>query len=53
MADERVPMVNHVLPLRPGVRAVLVLPETLTAEDAKRVTEFVAALALPEEADRG
>jgi hypothetical protein len=48
------PMVPYDLPLRPGLRVRLVLPEILTQADAKRITAFVTSLAfdqadIPEE----
>ena len=39
------PMVPYDLPLRPGLRVRLVLPEMLTQADAKRVAAFVNSLA--------
>jgi hypothetical protein len=47
-------MVPYDLPLRPGLRVRLVLPEILTQADAKRITAFVTSLAfdqaeIPEE----
>ena len=39
------PMVPYDLPLRPGLRCRLVLPEMLTQADAKRVAAFVNSLA--------
>jgi hypothetical protein len=38
-------MVPYDLPLRPGLRVRLVLPEMLTQADAKRITAFVTSLA--------
>jgi hypothetical protein len=38
-------MVPYDLPLRPGLRVRLVLPEILTQADAKRITAFVTSLA--------
>jgi hypothetical protein len=37
--------VAYDLPLRPGLRVRLVLPEILTQADAKRITAFVTSLA--------
>lgn len=44
-----VDMVTYPLPIRPGVQGRLVLPENLTAKEAKRVANFVAALAFDEQ----
>lgn len=41
-------MIPHVFPLRPGLRAHLVLPVDLTREDAERIAGFVASLAFAE-----
>ena len=37
-------MVTYPLPLRPGVKATLILPEDLTESEAARVSQFVKAL---------
>jgi len=42
-------MIDHTLPLRPGVYARLALPENLTTKDAKRVAAFVTSLAFEEQ----
>jgi len=42
-------MVPYDLPLRPGLRVRLVLPEILTRADAKRITAFVTSLAFDQE----
>lgn len=42
-------MVTYPLPIRPGVQGRLVLPEDLTAKEAKRVANFVSALAFDEQ----
>ncbi len=39
------PMVPYDLPLRPGLRVRLVLPEVLTRADAERIAAFVSSLA--------
>jgi hypothetical protein len=39
------PMVPYDLPLRPGLRVRLVLPEVLTRADADRIAAFVGSLA--------
>jgi hypothetical protein len=39
------PMVPYDLPLRPGLRVRLVLPEVLTRADASRIAAFVSSLA--------
>ncbi len=38
-------MVTYPLPLRPGVKATLVLPENLATAEAHRIAAFVAAIA--------
>jgi hypothetical protein len=43
-------MVPYDLPLRPGLRVRLVLPEILTRADADRIAAFVASLAFEEDA---
>jgi hypothetical protein len=45
VASPAVAMVPYDLPLRPGLRVRLVLPEILTQADAKRITAFVTSLA--------
>jgi hypothetical protein len=42
-------MVTYPLPIRPGVQGRLVLPEDLTAKEAKRIANFVSALAFDEQ----
>lgn len=42
-------MVPYDLPLRPGLRVRLVLPEMLTQADAKRIAAFVNSLAFDQE----
>lgn len=42
-------MITYPLPLRPGVQARLVLPENLSRNEAKRVVNFVNALAFDEQ----
>jgi hypothetical protein len=42
-------MIAYPFPLRPGVQARLVLPEDLTRNEAKRVMNFVGALAFDEQ----
>ena len=42
-------MVTYPLPIRPGVQGRLVLPEDLTAKEAKRIANFVSALAFEEQ----
>jgi hypothetical protein len=43
------PMVPYDLPLRPGLRVRLVLPEALTKADATRIAAFVNSLAFADE----
>ena len=45
------PMVPYELPLRPGLRVRLVLPEVLTRADADRIAAFVASLAFDQADD--
>jgi hypothetical protein len=42
-------MITYPLPLRPGMQARLVLPEDLSRNEAKRITNFVSALAFDEQ----
>lgn len=42
-------MVTYPLPIRPGVQGRLVLPEDLTAREARRIANFVSALAFDEQ----
>jgi hypothetical protein len=42
-------MISYPLPLRPGLQARLLLPEDLTRNEAKRVMNFVNALAFDEQ----
>lgn len=44
-----VTMIRYPLPIRVGVQGMLVVPEDLTAREAKRVSAFVAALAYDEQ----
>jgi hypothetical protein len=39
------PLIEHQLPLRPGIRAHLTLPEDLSEKEAMRVARFVQSLA--------
>jgi hypothetical protein len=39
----RTPFIEYQLPLRPGVRTHLTLPEDFTTTEAKRVARFVEA----------
>jgi hypothetical protein len=45
----RIPLIEYQLALRPGVRALLTLPEILTEKEAQRVVRFVEGLAVAEE----
>jgi hypothetical protein len=45
----RTPFIEYQLPLRPGVRAHLTLPEDFTATEAKRVGRFVESLAFSDQ----
>lgn len=45
-------MVPYDLPLRPGLRVRLVLPEVLTRADADRISAFVSSLAFDENAEQ-
>jgi hypothetical protein len=48
------PMVPYDLPLRPGLRVRLVLPEVLTRADAERIAAFVSSLAFDQvDQDKG
>jgi hypothetical protein len=49
----RTPFIEYQLPLRPGVRAHLTLPEDLTATEAKRVARFVESLAFADQSSGG
>jgi hypothetical protein len=42
-------LIEYPLPLRPGVRALLALPEDLSETEAKRVARFVESLAFAEQ----
>jgi hypothetical protein len=42
-------MVTYPLPIRPGLQGRLVLPDDLTAKEAKRIANFVSALAFDEQ----
>ena len=42
-------LIEYPFPLRPGVRAVLTLPEDLTETEAKRLVRFVESLAVPDQ----
>jgi hypothetical protein len=41
-------LIEYPFPLRPGVRALLALPEDLSENEAKRVARFVESLAVPQ-----
>jgi hypothetical protein len=43
------PMIPYDLPLRPGLRVRLVLPEVLTRADASRIAAFVSSLAFDQD----
>jgi hypothetical protein len=49
----RTPFIEYQLPLRPGVRAHLTLPEDFTATEAKRVARFVESLAFADQSATG
>jgi hypothetical protein len=42
-------LIEYPFPLRPGVRALITLPEDLTEKEAKRVARFVESLAFAEQ----
>jgi hypothetical protein len=42
-------LIEYPFPLRPGVRALLALPEDLTEAEAKRLAKFVETLAVPDQ----
>jgi hypothetical protein len=42
-------LIEYPFPLRPGVRAVLTLPEDLNETEAKRLVRFVESLALSDQ----
>lgn len=44
----RAGMIAYPLPIRPGVKGSLILPEDLSRREAERVAQFVAALAFHE-----
>jgi hypothetical protein len=39
------PLIEHHIPLRPGIRAHITLPEALTEKEAMRVARFAQSLA--------
>ena len=39
------PLIEHQIPLRPGIRARITLPEDLTEKEAMRVARFAQSLA--------
>jgi hypothetical protein len=45
----RTTLIEYPFPLRPGVRALIALPEDLTEKEAKRVAKFVESLAFAEQ----
>jgi len=45
----RSPLIEYPFPLRPGVRALITLPEDLTEAEAKRLAKFVETLAVPDQ----
>jgi hypothetical protein len=45
----RSPLIEYPFPLRPGVRALITLPEDLTEAEAKRLALFVETLAVPDQ----
>src|SRR5215207_6165714 len=45
----RAALIEYPFPLRPGVRALLALPEDLSEREAKRVARFVETLAIAEQ----
>jgi hypothetical protein len=49
----RSPLIEYPFPLRPGVRAILTLPEDLTDAEAKRLARFVETLAVPDQPSTG
>jgi hypothetical protein len=42
-------LIEYPFPLRPGVRALIALPEDLTEKEAKRVAKFIESLAIADE----
>jgi hypothetical protein len=46
-------LIEYPFPLRPGLRALLALPEDLTATEAKRVARFVESLAFADQSASG
>ncbi len=44
-------VIPHLFPLRSGVLATLLLPTDLTSQEARRLSDFIAALAMPSTAD--
>lgn len=44
-------MVTYPLPIRPGVKVTLILPEDLTISEARRIASFVSAIAFDRGAD--
>jgi hypothetical protein len=45
----RTTLIEYPFPLRPGVRALIALPEDMTEKEAKRVARFVESLAFAEQ----
>lgn len=46
-------MATYPLPIRPGVRGLLIVPEDLTEREAARLCGLITALALPDPPDGG
>jgi hypothetical protein len=49
----RSPLIEYPFPLRPGVRAILTLPEDLTEAESKRLSRFVETIAVPNQSSAG
>jgi hypothetical protein len=49
----RSPLIEYPFPLRPGVRAILTLPEDLTESESTRLARFVETLAVPDQSSVG
>jgi hypothetical protein len=47
----RSPLIENPFPLRPGVSALITVPEDLTEAEAKRLAKFVETLAVPRSAN--
>jgi hypothetical protein len=45
LTPQHLGLVTYPLPLRPGVKATLILPEDLTSAEAHRISSFVSAIA--------